>query len=208
MNSYWWVLIPLAGITGYLIKHHKIHKFQNEGELLVRESLIKYLEPKTWHLLNNVTIPTADGTTQVDHILLSKYGVFVIETKHYKGWIFGDDKSKEWTQVIWGKKYRFQNPIHQNYKHLKAVQELLDFLPENVIKGIVVFTGDATFKTEQPNGVFSLSRFIHYLSKFDQASITENRLQFCIGRLEFHRLALTKETDVQHQENIEARRYE
>jgi len=41
------------------------------------------------------------------------------------GWIFGNSNEKQWTQVLFGKKYRFQNPLHQNYKHTKAVQKLL-----------------------------------------------------------------------------------
>ena len=115
---------------------------------------------------------------------MSRYGVFVIETKHYSGWLFGDAKSKQWTQVIYGAKHRFQNPLHQNYKHIKAVQELLDFLaPEHVI-GLVVFTGRAEFKTDTPSGIFSLESVIEHLKGFNEELLTENRMQFCVGRLE------------------------
>lgn len=85
---------------------------------------------KEYHPFNNIILKTPDGTTQIDHILISPYGVFVIETKSFKGWIFGDAHQKRWTQSLFGPyrssiKYQFQNPIHQNYKHVKAVQDFL-----------------------------------------------------------------------------------
>jgi hypothetical protein len=106
-----------------------------------------------YHLLNNLTMPFQDGTTQIDHILISTKGIFVIETKNYSGWIFGDDKSKQWMQVIHRVKSRFQNPVHQNYRHVKAIEQLFDFLPTEQIHSIVVFTGSGEFKTPIPKGV-------------------------------------------------------
>lgn len=202
MAKYWWLLIPLAALLGYALRGYHVYRFQNRGEELIRKSIINHLPSSSWHLLNNVTLKTVDGTTQIDHVLVSRYGVFVIETKHYSGWLFGDAISKQWTQVIYGTKHRFQNPLHQNYKHIKAVQELLDFLaPEHII-GLVVFTGDAEFKTDTPSGIFSLESVIKYLKGLNEELLTENRIQFCVGRLERNRLALTQETDVEHQENL------
>jgi restriction system protein len=205
MTNYLWLLIPLAALLGYATRGYQIYRFQNRGEELLRNTIIKQLPSSSWHLLNNVTLKTVDGTTQIDHILVSRFGVFVIETKHYTGWLFGDAKSKQWTQVIYGTKHRFQNPLHQNYKHLKAVQELLDFLSPEQIIGLVVFTGDAEFKTDIPLGVYSLGTALPYLKGLNEEVLTENRMQFCVGRLECHRLALTQETDVEHQENLSRR---
>jgi restriction system protein len=72
--------------------------------------------------INNVTIPTPNGTTQIDHVIVSRYGVFVVETKNMDGWIFGSEKSPQWTQSIFGKKYKFQNPLHQNYRRVARMQ--------------------------------------------------------------------------------------
>ena len=205
MIKYWWILVPLAALLGYALKSYRTYQFQNIGEVLVRKALTNNLPKESWHLLNNVTLKLGNGTTQIDHILVSRFGVFVIETKHYKGWIFGDEKSREWTQVIWGRKYRFQNPLHQNYKHSKAVQDLLDFLPAEQVLGMVVFTGDAEFKTNQPKNMHSLSSLLSHLRNLDQELLTENRMQFCVGRLECLRLALTRETDVEHRTNLAKR---
>lgn len=198
-----WILIALATLLGYLAGRYRIHQLQNSGEVLVRSAIQQTLTGPNWHLLNNVTLPTSDGTTQIDHVLVSRYGVFVIETKNYSGWIFGEAKSSQWTQVIYKRKSRFQNPLRQNYKHIKAVQTLFDFMLPSHIEGAVIFTGDAEFKTNRPEGVYTLSEFIAKLNQLRNEVISENRLQFCVGRLECHRFALTKKTDVEHQQHLQ-----
>ena len=60
--------------------------------------ILKRLPRDEYHLIKNVTLPTADGTTQIDHIVVSKFGVFVVETKNMKGWIFGSAGQTQWTQ--------------------------------------------------------------------------------------------------------------
>ena len=201
-----WILIPLAAVLGYAAgRRRSAYRLQNQGEVLVRGVLMEHLPADSWHLLNNITLQLPDGTTQIDHILVSRYGVFVIETKHYSGWIFGDEKSKKWMQVIYHRKHQFQNPLHQNYRHVKAVQAAFDFLPPEQVVGLVAFTGEAEFKSNRPSGVYSLDTLVSHLKSRDQPLLSENRMQFCLGRLERYRLALTRETDVEHLASLEIR---
>jgi len=193
-------------ITGFLLGYAIRTKYryrlvlnQNRGEAHVRKLVVSNFQAPYFHLLNNVTIPFQDGTTQIDHILISTKGIFVIETKHYSGWIFANEKSKQWTQVVYRVKSQFQNPIHQNYKHVKAIQHLFDFLPKEQIHSIVVFSGSAVFKSPVPKGVLYLNQLVNHLSVFQEDVISENRLQFCVGRLECKRYEATRNTDVQHQ---------
>lgn len=95
------------------------------GEKAVQFGMWMKLDGNIYKKFHNIIIKTADGTTQIDHVLLSVYGIFVIETKNYKGWIYGGATQKQWTQVLFGKKSQFQNPLHQNYKHTKALSEYL-----------------------------------------------------------------------------------
>ena len=71
------------------------------GELFVNVVAKVRLDKRIYTLFKNVTLPTEDGTTQIDHIIVSRYGVFVIETKNMKGWIFGNPQQKTWTQKIY-----------------------------------------------------------------------------------------------------------
>ena len=83
------------------------------------------LDGKTYKRFHNLVVSTKNGTTQIDHVFLSRFGIFVVETKNYNGWIFGSESQKSWTQVLHKKKSTFQNPLHQNYRHTKALSEHL-----------------------------------------------------------------------------------
>lgn len=96
------------------------------GELLVRLFAHWQLDKQTYRRLHNVTLNTPDGTTQIDHVFLSPYGLFVLETKNMSGWIFGSEKQTQWTQKLYKHTFKFQNPLRQNYKHLKALEAFLN----------------------------------------------------------------------------------
>jgi len=116
------------------------------GEITIR-ILLKFLNKEKYLVINDVMIPTKGGqTAQIDHIVVSTYGIFVIETKNYKGWIIGSENSKNWTQVIYKTKNQFLNPILQNKGHVKALQNLLSEYPDIKFVPIVVFTLKADFK--------------------------------------------------------------
>lgn len=81
--------------------------------------------PSEYKHINDVMLKTSKGLTQIDHIVISPYGIFVIETKNFAGWIFGNQQDKYWTQTFYKKKTRFYNPIRQNFGHIKALQDTL-----------------------------------------------------------------------------------
>lgn len=83
---------------------------------------------------------------------MSRFGIFVVELKDRSGWIFANAYNPVWTAVHFVEKFRFQNPLHQNYGHIKALQEFLGVDPR-VLHGIVVFRGSFEFKTPIPDGV-------------------------------------------------------
>ncbi len=71
-----------------------------------------FLDKAIYKALNNVTLKMPNGTTQIDHVVVSRFGVFVVEAKNMDGWIFGDAKAAQWSVVKPGRKYRIQNPLH------------------------------------------------------------------------------------------------
>jgi hypothetical protein len=194
--------IALALAIGFAFGRQRAHAIQraiqNRGEVRLSRAVKTRFRPPDYHLLNHITLRLKDGTTQVDHILISRFGVFVIETKDYKGWIFAGANDRNWTQVLYRAKFRFQNPIHQNYRHVCAVRELLEFLEPGVVHSVVVFVGAAVFKTDVPDGVFTLPKFLAYVESRQTEVMSVNRAQFCVGRLEATRLAITQATDVEH----------
>ncbi|MBO2616983.1 nuclease-related domain-containing protein [Shewanella algae] len=199
------IFIAVAAFVGYSIGHYRKNYSINPNEIKVSNIIKLHLNSSSEVLLNNVTLRLKNGTTtQIDHILISTKGVFVIESKHYSGWVFGDENSPKWTQVIHKKKSQFQSPLRQNYKHIKAIEELLDFLPENAVKSVVVFSGSAKFKTQMPKNVLYAKDLPLYLSSFSDEILSLNRVQFCLGRLSFARLPESKETDKMHIKNLKS----
>ncbi len=180
----------------------RVSSAQNSGEMLVSRVLLSTFRPPDYHLMNHVTLRMDDGTTQVDHILVSRFGVFVIETKDYRGWIFANAADDTWTQVLYRRRFKFQNPIFQNSRHVRAVRDLLAFLPPDTIRSVVVFSGDAEFKTAVPEGVTTIGQFAEYLGQHTKEVMSRDRLQFCVGRLETARLAITRQTDVEHVQSL------
>lgn len=123
------------------------------------------LDGNVYRDLNNVTLETANGTTQIDHVIVSKFGIFVVETKNMNGWIYGSEKDAQWTQVFPNQqKFRFQNPLRQNYRHSNAVSEFLG-IDHNSIHSVVMFWGDCQFKTEMPPNVMNRGYITHLKSK-------------------------------------------
>lgn len=198
-------LLLVAACIGFLLGRRRSGTQQNRGEAAVRNAIQSNLTSPDYHLLNNVTLRLEDGTTQIDHILVSRFGVFVIETKNYRGWIFASAQHATWTQVLFRAKFRFQNPIFQNLRHVRAVQARLDFLPAGTIQSAVVFTGDAEFKTPMPAGVFTLREFVDHVRERTTELLSENRVQFSVGRLETARLAITRQTDVERVRDLQRR---
>lgn len=101
--------------------------------------------------------------------------------------------------------YKFQNPIYQNYKHIKAIQNLFEFLEFQQIHNIVVFTGTGIFKTSIPDNVCYKEELISMIEKYSEGALSLNRVQFCVGRLEYTRMELTRKTDVEHQAFLKRR---
>ncbi len=125
------------------------------GEAMGNLAAKAFLDASVYKAVNNVTLETANGTTQIDHVLVSRFGVFVVEAKNYQGWIFGGVEQAQWTQSLpGGAKFRFQNPLRQNYRHIKALADFLN-LPEDRFHSVVMFWGEAEFKTEMPPNVLT-----------------------------------------------------
>ena len=107
-------------------------------------------------LLNNIMLDTDHGLTQIDHIVLSVYGIFVIETKNYSGWITGSENSDKWTKNMYGTKYSFRNPIKQNYGHIMGLMQTLNIGDKNCFIPVVVFSNSAELKTNTSSLVINV----------------------------------------------------
>jgi restriction system protein len=136
------------------------------GEL--KSSLLHrlFLDQGVYHCFDNLIIQTPRGTTQIDHVIVSRHGIFVIEAKNRTGWIFGNANDRYWTQIKFHQKDQFPNPLHQNYGHMKALGEFLK-VPVGKMHSIVVFWGRCKIKTPMPDNVMTWGYTGYMKSKRD-----------------------------------------
>ena len=149
--------------------------------------------PKEYVVLNDIMLPTQYGTTQIDHIVVSPYGIFVIETKNYKGWIFGHENSEEWRQSLLGKKrfwgwsseqHRFRNPIRQNQAHTRAIKRLASEIGIFPIIPIVVFSDRADLRITTPNHiVVNWSSLRRVIKQFSTPCIPDKDIKSIIAKI-------------------------
>tara|TARA_R110000772_G_scaffold89029_7_gene184764 strand:- start:313 stop:1101 length:789 start_codon:yes stop_codon:yes gene_type:complete len=202
MISAAWYLIPIF-IFAVIIKSVWFKGVLGEWQVNL---LIKlFLDKNEYHLIKNVTLPTDDGTTQVDHIIVSKYGIFVVETKNMKGWIFGSANQKQWTQKIFKHSSKFQNPLHQNYKHVRTLEALLqgDSNKKNdCIFSVIVFIGNSTFKTKMPDNVRSARGGIEYIKSIRDVVFNEDEVADIVEQIETGRLESSFKTNRQHVKHL------
>jgi hypothetical protein len=155
MNDIYLFLIGMVVITlsvrfvPYIIKYNKSnYKYESGvglfkylfdtgslGEALIFFELEKL--PMYSKVMTNLYIPTEDGTTEIDVLYIAPSGIYVIESKNYSGWIFGDEKARNWTAVIYKTKNKFLNPIWQNKKHIKYLNKIL---VDVQLRSLIVFS--------------------------------------------------------------------
>lgn len=135
-------LVILFMVAAYIIQHPTFKGYVSESK--IRYYLHKLDIDENYIVLHDVILPTADGkTAQIDHIILSVYGIFVIETTNDKGFIYGDDKKKYWTKVILNKQVRLLSPVFKNYRNISSLERLLGCQP---FISIVTFNTKANLK--------------------------------------------------------------
>lgn len=173
------------------------------GEFIVNIGAKLFLDKEQYHLIKNVTLPTEDGTTQIDHIIVSKFGVFVVETKNMKGWIFGSPNQKIWTQKIYKHSSKFQNPLHQNYKHTKTLESLLG-LSDSQLFSVIVFVGDSEFKTAMPENVTHGKGYIRFIKSKKTPVLTDSQEKDVIAKIKTGRLTPSFKTNREHVTHIQS----
>jgi len=154
-----------------------------QGELKVDRELASGLDESEYRRFHDLVLPSGMDETQIDHVVVSPYGVFVIETKNYSGWIFGGERSKVWTQTIWRNKSKFQNPLRQNYKHTKAIESFLSLGSKSVFS-VVVFVGSGEFRTSMPLNVVYLDELCTFIRSKTEPLLGKGKYLWSIDRLE------------------------
>ncbi len=157
-------ITPLALLIVYLSSP----RFRGDiAETRVRRLLAAGLDKNRYTLLNDLILPSGGGTIHIDHLVVSKFGVFVIESEHVSGWVSGGEFQERWKQQRFGRHKRFDNPVHCNVLQTQALQTLLK-LPSSAFCSLVVLEGHRGFKSEMPANLVPVDKLIACIRKRSQ----------------------------------------
>jgi len=209
------IIILIFVLFVYLAWYNSPKQKGKRGEMRVSAILSQLSDEYT--ILNDLVFRTEKGTTQIDHVVVSKYGIFAIETKNYRGEIYGDDNLKEWTQLIvtkvtyakkWWKTYtyvtksHFYNPVKQSVGHVFRIKEQLSAYPHLKIVSIVVFAGNADLSNVESNHhVIYEGSLLDVIDGYKTTYLTDNDVQAVLAILTGNNIRETV-SDRQHVKNI------
>jgi restriction system protein len=154
------------------------------GEIITAINLCLWLDSKVYVKFHNVIIPGENGTAQIDTVIISTFGVFIVETKNKKGWIFGSAQNASWTQVIYRRKYTFQNPLRQTYRQKKVLAAFLG-CSESQIYDVVYFAGFCRFRTPMPKNVLGHG-LARYVKKFNIIRLSQEEFEELVLKMRNH----------------------
>jgi hypothetical protein len=136
------------------------------SEWLVHRRLQRALPASHYTVFRDLTLRHASeagvDTIRIAHVVVSPYGIFVLENRYHSGWIFGAEREPEWTRIHYHSRRKFQNPLRQNHVHIRALQDLLG-LDAAVFHALVVFSGSAEIRSPMPANVTRLGGMLPFI---------------------------------------------
>lgn len=164
-------------------------------------SILKKLPEDDYKVINDLLLSSNGYSSQIDHVVVSVYGIFVIETKFYKGWIYGGENSEYWTQNIYGNKYRLRNPIQQNQGHIRALRFLLKEYGNIPYISIVAFSRQASLGVDAHTPVIYWDEIRRTINQFENNALTQSQVRNIYHYLLAHNVE-DKEAKKEHIYNV------
>lgn len=177
------IIIGIVVISFVFIRVYKAKIKGYIGEKQVSKRLRK-LNKRKYKVLNNVLLKTANGSTQIDHVVISIYGVFVIETKNYKGIIKGNEYDENWSQILINKNENLRNPIKQNNGHIKAIKDLIPEIRYKKIKSIILFSKRARLNVNAVTDVTYINKVNKIIKSYKTKEYTIEEVERIFKKLE------------------------
>lgn len=174
-NVFWLVgILAALAVLALLVKMVVVPWVRGKrGEAQIDRLVRSQLDPAVYHLVSDLTLSAPEGAAPVGHVIVSRYGIFVIESEACKGLIFGSESDAQWTQQVFGHRIRFPNPLRQTARHGRILAQLIK-LPESCFIPLVVFADDCTFKPAAPESVVPFRGLIGFI-KGHQAPLIQDR---------------------------------
>ena len=182
VHGFW--IVPLVLLIAFLASP----RFRGEvAETRVRRILSAGLEKNRYTVLNNVTVPSGGGTVHIDHVVVSRFGIFVIESQYARGWVSGGEFQERWKQYSWGRFTRMENPLHRNSLQVEALANILK-IPSRTLHPVLVLLGHRGFRTVMPARVVTPEKLLAYMRKKAQPLLDEEQAARILKQIESGRI--------------------
>lgn len=148
-------VIVIVGIVVSVTQASSPESKGSYGESVVAQILGETVAGEQYVINNLLFEYEAGRSCQIDHVYINKFGIWVIETKNFFGYIQGDEEQREWTQVLPpnNESKTFYNPIKQNATHIDHLSRYLGV--KNVFQNVVVFLSRADISDVTASNVYS-----------------------------------------------------
>ena len=179
------VILFLFGLILLMIFSKRIKGFVGEKTI---SSILLLLDKKEYKVINNIVLKSGNITTQIDHLIISDFGILVIETKNFKGWIFGGENSEYWQQVIFKSKIKFYNPIRQNQNHINILKNCLKEYPNLKYKSIIVFSKRASINVDTSTDVIYSHQLLSLIKNYTEKNLSKKDKEIIFQKIKSENL--------------------
>jgi hypothetical protein len=206
----WWLLfVIIVIVVGIRLQRWQVARRGRRigaiGEKAVALELAKL--PRTYHVLNDLMLVKGDGrTAQIDHVVVSPYGIFVIETKFRHGAVEGHANEPKWRQQIGRDRHTFENPLRQNGVHVRTIKEHLPFVKQTALHPLVVFPNETTLHVHGAQHVIHLHQLLYAIRQAQSVLLADGEVQQAVQTLEKH-LLIGAKAKRDHVRDIKAHRH-
>lgn len=154
------------------------------------EYLLCYrLKSEKGRWLFNLYLPGREEQTEIDALFICKRGVFLFESKNFKGRIYGRFDQRDWVQSIKTekgiRKLRFFNPMMQNSAHKHALWSVLG--KDIPLYPMVVFGDEAQLYTDDlkahPEELFTISKLLKRVRSYPSTVLEEKEIEVLYSKL-------------------------
>jgi hypothetical protein len=177
-------IVPLVLLIAFISSP----RFRGDiAETRVRRLLSAGLEANLYTVFNDLNLPSGGGTVWIDHIVVSKFGIFVIKSCYARGQVSGSPVQARWQRRHWGRTVRFDNPMHTNQHQVEALQRLLEY-PARAFVPVVVLVGHGSLKRPLPDHVVGPERLLAFIRKRTRQELTPEQANHALQKISDARL--------------------
>lgn len=155
-----------------------VNKLKGQAGEAAVTRILRKLPAADYEIFTTVILPKQADRSRVemDHVVLSRFGIFVVETKRWPGRVDGG-KDGDWLQTIGRRFHNHPNPYAQNDRQVRRLRTHLN-IAHTAIRGVVCFVGDTELGPDVPGNVVRGTGLLAYIAGFRAEQLNDEGLDY------------------------------